>query len=275
MKRLIVPLLVLSLAVLACSLPSTVTPPPSATEPTVATQPPTATIPPVVVNATCSELSLYIDPALASGYDCQTIPESSYEMEQYPEHTQLTLVGYPLVDKFFEAHILVYPVQRYTELLPDWIPVRVARLQSLFDGPAPDFANSFGTALPFLPLFNAGQVFFAQYQVVPFVDGRGIRFLTEYAQYTAPVNNHDMFYTYQGLTNDGKYWVVAILPANHTMLPADAVNPPGGQTWEEFSNNYEDYIIGMVGQLNAQAADSFAPPLTALDALIKSIVIQP
>lgn len=273
MKRIVYPILALALAILSCSIPSTATP----TEPPVVTEPPiVVTEPPITTNVTCNEVSLYLDPAIASGYDCQTVPESPYEMERYPEHTELLLQGYLLADKFFTPHISIYPVQRYSQLLPDFIPGRVAELQTLIGGaPAPDFGSSFGKSLPFLPTFNAGQVFFAKYQVVPFVDGSGIRFLTEYAQYTAPVNNHDLFYTYQGITNDGQYWVSAILPINHPMLPADATNPPGGVSWEEFGNNYETYIIDMVNQLNAQTPDSFIPTLTALDALVTSITITP
>ncbi|MEO8354588.1 MAG: hypothetical protein ABI621_01610 [Chloroflexota bacterium] len=41
-------------------------------------------------------------------------------------------------------------------------------------------------------------------QVINFQNGRGIRFLTQYAQYPAPINNHELFYHFQGLTNDGK-----------------------------------------------------------------------
>jgi hypothetical protein len=289
MKRIIYPVLALALAILACSVPKTITPTqppvviePPVTEPLVTSEPPVATEnppvtePPAVANVTCNELSLYLDPALASGYDCQTIPESPDGMELYPEHTELALRGYPLADKFFTPQILIYPVQRYSELLPDFIPGHLADLQALIgSGTAPDFSSSFGSSLPFLPIFNAGQVFFAQYQVVPFVNGSGIRFLTEYAQYLAPVNNHDLFYTYQGLTSDGQYWISAILPINLPMLPANADNPPGGVSWEEFSNNYEAYITDMVNQLNAQTSDSFAPSLTALDMLVSSITIMP
>ena len=73
-----------------------------------------------------------------------------------------------------------------------------------------------------------GKMFHAQYQVFPFGSGGGIRYLTLYAQYYAPINNHDLFYTYQGLTNDGKYWVSAILPINNPILPDNGDNPPGG-----------------------------------------------
>jgi hypothetical protein len=287
MKKLIPFLSILAVMLMACSITLNVTPPPASpvppatelpmTEPPV-TQAPTAIPLPTAApsNVTCSGLSLHLDPALASGSTCETIPESSMEMEIHPQHTELNLQGYALAGKFFAAHISIFPVQRYSELLPDFVPGRVAELQALIGGsPAPVFAASFGSSLPLLPVFNAGQVFYSNYQVVPFVNGSGIRFLTEYAQYTAPVNNNDLFYTFQGLTSDGHYWISAILPVNHPLLPADGQNPPGGQSWEDFSNNYEPYITDMSEQLNSQTPESFTPALTMLDALIASIIVQP
>ncbi len=282
MKKIALPILVICLTMLACSITPTSEPPvtespvtePPVTEPPV-TEPP-ATEPPLVTNVTCNELALYLDPSLATGYDCQTVPESPYEMELYPAHTELTLTGYPLSGKFFEPHISIFPVAAYTALIPAAVPGRVAELQALIAGGAvPPFVASFTTGLPFLPTFNAGQAFYAQEQILPFASGSGIRFLTEFAQYYVPVNNTDLFYTYQGLTNDGLYWVSVILPVNLPMLPADATNPPGGVTWEEFSNTYEPYINDMVSQLNAQPGGNYIPSLLLLDGLVNSITITP
>jgi hypothetical protein len=272
MKKIIYPILVLVLAMMACSIPTPVTP----TEPPVVTEPPQPTEPPVVTNVTCNELALYLDPALASSYTCETVAESTFEMEMYPAHTKLTLQGYPLSGKFFEPMIRIYSVAGYTALLPDRIPAEVAELQAIIaSGSIPPFATSFTSSLPFLPTFPAAQVFYAKEQMQPFQSGGGIRFLTEYAQYSAPVNNTDLFYTYQGLTADGQYWVSAILPVNNPILPADAMNPPGGLSWEEFTNGFDVYITDTLGQLNAQPPDSFTPTLGALDALVASITITP
>ncbi len=270
MKRLLTPLLVLAMITLACSItPAPTTETPVTTEPPVITEPPTVvTEPPVVPNLTCNELSLYLDPALASGYTCETIPESTFEMEMHPQHTKVTLTGYVLADKFFSPQILVFPVQAYSNLLPARVPTVVAELQNLVGGATPA-----GGGLPFLPTFNAAQVFNAQYLPLPFASGDGIRYLTLFAQYSAPVNNHDLFYTYQGLSSDGLYWISAILPVTHPSLPANADNPPGGVTWEEFSNNYTVYATNMTNQLNAQTADSYTPNLMALDALVGSIAL--
>jgi hypothetical protein len=284
MKKIALPLLIFALMILACSLtPSPVTEPPvtepPATEPPVTEPPvtePPVTEPPVMTNVTCNELSLYLDPALASSYDCQTVPESPYEMELYPAHTELTLLGYPLADKFFEPHISVYPVAAYTALAPAVIPGRVTQLQTIVaGGHNPLYTGSSTPALPFLPLFNAAQAFYIKGKIQPFASGIGIRFSTEYAQYYVPVNNTDLFYTFQGLTNDGQYWISAILPVNHPLLPPSADPLPGGASFEDFANNYETYITDMVSQLNDQPPESFTPSLLALDVLVSSITIAP
>jgi len=286
MKRLIYSIASLSILLFACNISKIDTPtvasvPPGDTAPPVATVPPVITEPPVpttspvltvsptITNLTCNELSLFLDPALASGTTCETIPESTEGMEIYPQYTNLSLQEYVLSGKFFEAHISVFPVQRYNELIADLIPSHISELQALTGGGAA------GDPLPFLPTFNAGQVFHAQVLALPFVSGGGIRYLTEYAQYFAPVNNTDLFYTYQGLTSDGIYWVSAILPINNPILPADAINPPGGMSWEAFSNNFEPYITDMINQLNSQPSGSYTPNLATLDALVSSITIQP
>ena len=275
MKRLLIPVLVLTLAVLACSISPAPTAEPPTSEPPI-TELPVVTEPPLTPNVTCYELSLFLDPALAAEYECLLIPESPYEMEMYPVHTELTLWGYPLSDKFFDPHISIYPVAAYTTLQPGVVTGSVADLQALVaGGSVTPFTSSFGLGLPFLPTFNAAQIFYVQADVLPFASGSGIRFLTEYAQYTVAVNNHDLFYTYQGLTSDGQYWVTVILPITHPILPVNSENPPGGMTWDDFSDNYEPYITDMVNQLNAQPDDSFFPTLTLMDALVSSITITP
>ena len=281
MRRLFYSLALLSILMFACSIPSlpsqptasippaaTIIPGPIDTLVPIDTLMPTETTGPVA-NVTCNELSFYLDPALASGYNCETVPESAEGIEITPQYTNITFQGYILSGKFFEAHISVFPVQRYSQLLPDNIPGQVTDLQALIGG------GPTGNSLPLLPIFNAAQVFHAQYQVVPFTNGGGIRFITLYAQYYAPINNHDLFYTYQGLTTDGLYWVSAILPINNPILPANGDTPPGGMSQEQFSANYVSYLTDLTSQLNSQASDSYTPSLAALDALVASIKIQP
>jgi hypothetical protein len=282
MKRLVYFLAILSTLLFACNISTTVTPPvvttvpvtpetPTMTEVPTATETPAATEPPVPqTNVNCNELALFLDPVLASGYDCKTIPEVSGEgFDVNPQYTELSLQGYPLSDRFFTPRIDVFPVQRFSELAPDAVNPDVTALQALIGG------GAVGASLPLLPIFNAAQEFHAQYKVLAFANGSGIRYLVQYAQYYAPINNHDMFYTFQGLTSDGKYWISAILPISNPILPVNGDSPPNGQSWDDFGNNFATYIADLITQLNSQPPENYSPTITMLDALVTSIRIQP
>ena len=125
-----------------------------------------------------------------------------------------------------------------------------------------------------MPNFNAAQEFFAQYQVTSFASEKGIRYLTQFSQFFYPINNHELFYTFQGLTSDGKYWISAILPISNPILPADGRNPPNGQSWDDFGNAFPKYIADITAQLNSQPPESYSPTIPMLDALVASIQIH-
>jgi hypothetical protein len=118
-------------------------------------------------------------------------------------------------------------------------------------------------------------MFTSQDAVIEFQSGKGVRYITQYSQGIVPINNQEMFYTFQGLTADNKYWVAVILPISNSILPANGKNPPDGQSMEEFANNYRTYIADTTAKLNAQGPNSFTPTLAMLDALVNSIVVQP
>ena len=126
--------------------------------------------------------------------------------------------------------------------------------------------------MPFLPLFNAQQVIHSNVQYLDFLDGQGLRYLTEFDQAYIPINNYELIYTYQGLTGDGKYYVAAVLPLNHPTLPAD--ESVTGNEPPEFSSDFPAYLANVVETLNPQAANTFTPDLTQLDAMMSSLEIK-
>ena len=111
-----------------------------------------------------------------------------------------------------------------------------------------------------------------QVQYLDFKGGKGLRYLTEFDQAMMPVNNDELFYTYQGLTSDGKYYVAAVLPVNHPSLPLDG--KVTGNEPPEFTANFPAYLANTVNGLNSQAANSFTPNLSDLDAMMMSIEIK-
>jgi hypothetical protein len=136
--------------------------------------------------------------------------------------------------------------------------------------------------LPTVPFFNAAQVFESNIQVISFQNGQGVRFLTEYAQYAASVNNHDLFYHFQGVTRDGAYYIIAILPITAPVLAetsdAGAVLPLGGVPYPYMADpgaDMQGYYASVADVLNATPSDRFTPTINQLDALIQSMRINP
>lgn len=207
--------------------------------------------------------------SLVSGYQAETIPAAfggdlPY-WEVLPEYTRVTLQGYPISDHLHEPVIYIYPV-RELEKINEGARTVVSSLQGLLQSPQ-EIAN-----MPFLPLFNAGQMMHTHLQYLDFESGQGLRYLTMFSQGIVPINNHELIYTYQGLTSDGKYYVAAVLPATHTSLPADG--SVTGSEPPEFVSDYAAYVANTAASLNTQAANTFTPDLTQLDAMMSSLEIK-
>jgi hypothetical protein len=137
--------------------------------------------------------------------------------------------------------------------------------------------------LPAVPFFNEQQAFAAHIQVISFQNGRGVRFLTEYAQFAASANNADLFYEFQGLSDDGAYYIVAILPITMPLLAetsdGGAALPAGGIPYTYFAEggnfDAQDYYAKVTNLLNGTSPESFTPTISQLDALIQSMEVTP
>ena len=128
-----------------------------------------------------------------------------------PEYYHFDFQGYPLAAPWIAPQLLIYPIQEYAAVNPPSGEI-AAKLDSELRVVEVSLDSQ-----PFLPMWNAGQVFYARPQVFNFQSGKGIRYLTCFAQAFMPIDTSCLFYTYQGLTADGKYYVSAILPVD---LPA-------------------------------------------------------
>lgn len=231
---------------------------------------------------------MVLPPCLAadvSGIIVNAVPydEMSGPMEYYPQNRKISFQGYPLSGNFFDPNgstsggLTVYPVAEFAAM-NQVVADRIQAMQNVLASQpaAPD-------PIPLLPVLPAAEVFSAQIKYLAFQNGSGVRYLTEYAQYYAPVNNHDLFYSFQGMTTDGNYWVSAILPVNAAYLqvssenpavPADGILAP---TWEnnpDFDAAMDAYYVEMINKLNTTADGSFTPGLDCLDQFIQSLQIS-
>jgi hypothetical protein len=207
---------------------------------------------------------------MATGFQTETVAAvSASENAPYwdilPAYTRVTLQGYPIANHLLKPQIFIYPAQELGKFNEGAGKI-VASLQTLLQSPQ-EIA-----IMPFLPLFNAHQVMHAHVQYLDFKNGQGLRYLTWFSQGIMPINNYELFYTYQGLTRDGMYYMAAILPVNHPSLPADG--KVTGNEPPEFTSDYLAYVANVVKALNPQAASTFTPDLTLLDAMMSSMEIK-
>ena len=190
------------------------------------------------------------------------------EWEWTPEYTKISFSGYAATgETFHQPQILVIPIADYANLSPAAAGI-IDNLRILLQTRPGELSTQ--GSLPFLPIWNAAQMLQSNIQYLDFQNGSGVRFLTQYGQAAYPVHSGALFYTFQGLTADERFYVAAILPTGNPALP----DPASINMDQAFYDNFQQYIQDSEAQLNALPAESFIPNLNTLDRLIQSIVIE-
>jgi len=294
MKRCFFLLTFVALLLVSCNLPFSISisantpiPPTPATNFLVVTATPAVTVEPLAtatsefvgVEKNLGGVYMKIPACLAGDASGVIVPEENPGADApvfayLPEYRKITLTDYPLSGRFFEPMVQVFPVARYEELAPS-VTDTVAQMQQFLAAKPQIPQNS----IPLLPIENAAQIFRAQVSYSDFQNGSGVGFLTQYSQGFDPVNNNELFYTYQGLTADGKYWLSVFLPVNASYLQAnydDTDVPDGGiQAPDLNSSNvdtaYTAYYAAMVQKLNSTSPDAFLPALECVHSFVQSI----
>jgi hypothetical protein len=184
--------------------------------------------------------------------------------EVLPQYQRVTLQGYPVPAHMLKPQTFIFPVSGLASA-NEGAGKMASDLQTLLQN------QKVGDHLPFLPLFNASQVMHAQVKFIDFKNGKGVRFLTQFDQGPMPINDYELFYTFQGLTSDGKYYIAAVLPVTHPELPAS--QQVNDQQQAEL-NDFPAYLTKTVAFLNDQLEANFTPDLAQLDSMIQSIEIK-
>lgn len=188
-------------------------------------------------------------------------PEGPY-WEAVPEHWRVTLAGYPVADSIREPQIFVFPVDGLVGI--NQAAARtVDELRSLLK------TGQTHGQLPYMPLSNLAQAMQVRVDFIEFLNGRGIRFVTQLSQGPVPITNHELIYTFQGLTSDERYYISAVLPVSHPSLPgsAEGIDPIAPQ-------DHAAYISNLGRILEDQDGESFTPSIQDLDKVVRSLRIR-
>ncbi|MCL4704266.1 hypothetical protein KJ068_03845 [bacterium] len=207
-------------------------------------------------------------PVMAAKFSGKVVPatpnqwKSSIFMNGAPEHLQFVFDNDHIstLVRYRERQLLLYPIDAYRELFGNTsreqakFNKKIKLLQQLIA----DNSTSFTDVIPVLPAVESIQLFHSQIRFLEFAQGAGVRFVTRYTMEASPTTNENIFYTFQGLTSDGRHYISVFYPITAKDLPETAV------------------ILTTTNFLNRLAAADFTPDLAKLDDMIKSLrVVEP
>jgi hypothetical protein len=237
-------------------------------------------------------ISLSYDSGLASGVETEAIAAVPLNpdwlhADTYPSYVRFRFEGYekgegswlPYPFSLSGPQVMVYQTEEFAAFGDD--PTGFSRqlqaLRALLED-RPDLSVYVAEAmdrgpqdtpyLPFLPWLNSSQAFCAQTAYIEFDGGAGIRYLTAFLQ-EAAISDSQVFYTFQGVTDDGRYYFAAVLPLATEVFAEEGgaeLGPIGPEEWKAF-------LAQGVRGLNAQPGDGFVPTLATLDEIVASIRI--
>ena len=258
----------------------------AATIPTPQVQETTSTQPSGIPIA-FQNVNFVIPSGIATGAQSEIVPRQDYvEGDPYwsiaPEYIRFILSRTDTFPNTFDFKISIIPAEEYMQM-SEVAAERISLLQQ-------KLANNELTGVTVLPPFNAGLVIDTQNAKIDFQSGSGIRAVQQYAQAPVPISNEYLLYSFQGITNDGKYYVSVIAPIRVPFLVDMSYNPDPSSTTPTpvvpeggfifptvpgfDSPEYNQYYQAITDKLNQTPADQFTPSIPTLDALIQSILVQ-
>ena len=229
-------------------------------------------------------ISLEFDGALSKDYLAETAPAIPLEDKDdkpdgvAPRHMVISLRGSYATrlrrdasSAFVIPRIYVYPLAdpgdpKFDEEFPTTrqAAVDLTRLLGRRSG-------AFTDEIPFLPWFDEDELFIGRKKFVRFRNGRGFMFLTQCGQESSAVNNAEMLYVFQGMTDDNAWYVSAVFPVAAQGFPSTGKI----DNEAEFSARYAGYIRQTTDRLNRLPARRFTPDLTLLESLVRSLKVDP
>jgi len=171
-----------------------------------------------------------------------------------------------------QRQMLIYSVAAYQDLLKsEGIADDANPINQLTELLSNRPATVSGT-LPLLPQVPGSQTFNAGLKYLDFKSGSGVRYISRLSFDVSPISNANIFYTFQGLTSDGKYYVTFFSPLKTNALPTDSTMTAAES--DALAKNYDTYVRETADKLGALASTEFTPDLAKLDALIESLNIN-
>ena len=239
--------------------------------------------------------SFKYDKSLASNVKAQTIEASLASAREaapydtiYPRHLAFELVGTYTAQpaSFIKPDIRIYSIRDYERAFAAdpkaarEVTATINRMRQILRTRSLPLKGD----VPSLPIPDGYYAFRAHAAFLRFANGTGVVFLTQGQQDEMPVNNQNLSYEFQGITDDGRFYVTAEFPVAAPFLAYDRDKANYGGAVKEaacyqcadhhrFMREYRTYVSKVQKQLETLRAEEFQPSLKSFDELVKSIKV--
>jgi len=180
-----------------------------------------------------------------------------------------------------EALISVFKIAEYMEAFarfPQYVEDRDQRLESLIKNPSK--VRPWGLEEPVhVRWMDAHHDFFAKAGITQFNGGRGLLMLTQIGQDAySLINNEQLEYFFQGLTDDGEWFVEMSFPADVNNLPKDAISDSAlsdrAAEFYKYPDRYKKYASRMAREIDGAPDGWFTPDPRTIQNFLKSFRVK-
>ncbi|HEY9678536.1 MAG TPA: hypothetical protein V6C76_11035 [Drouetiella sp.] len=202
---------------------------------------------------------------IAKSTKVQIVPKEKYDKEEEivhlngaPQHVKVIFDGKKVEsdNDFMDQHLLIYPIKEWEATFPPMFKKefnkRISDLKKMI-------ATKSGAGLkelPILPDSDGAELLHSKIKPLAFKSGSGITFIACYGNGDGPYKADDFFYTFQGITADGKNYVSFFWPVTATGMKPDTEQKKAEKFIEDLPRA------------------KFSPSLEALDKAVSSISIK-
>ena len=179
----------------------------------------------------------------------------------------------------YDKQISIYPTEEYgrmysiDESYSQWFDEDIKSFKKLLSAKK---AHK-NTNTRFLEATDGSFEFKSHLKYLSFKNGKGVGFVTEIAMEPSIINNKELIWVFEGITNDGKYYILASFPVRASFLPntsTDEFEGYSSDNYEKLSKNNKKYVSLIKRRLDTFPANQFQPNLENIEELISSLKIK-
>jgi hypothetical protein len=183
-----------------------------------------------------------------------------------PEHWSIELTDCLIWNTGGRPLVTVFRAEEYAGY-SDQAAETVAALRRLLENPGMDLTEPFFGHVTFHP----------QACKISSPVSIGVRFLTQVFSGFVPVTNADLFYFFQGLSEDGRFLITLQYPVHASFLSEEpgATSPENGIRFPDHPDDqsFSEYLETVVEQMDSAPSSEFDPVLSDLDSMAASVVV--